>query len=493
MERHPTLEEDIWISYSNPSVNNDKEIRSPPRDVVFTLHNTGGRSYYIRITQWEVGMPNASEYKRLKAGQQWLVQYQYLSVDCTLRIYREGSPDNILIQEIPVKQYIAGVIPTPASLESSTDSPEDSEEDEDVEFSVPDIPQPAEPTVTQGQILEDSELPLEEEPPPFEGPTTEETQVLKREDEDLLTKFVEGIVSDLTKEPISQIGEIKNGLVELQNTIESLPTPDAGNKAPNSALGEIREYYVTLENASRTAGLMEQTDGAPLVDDELKTQLESIVNVASKLNTQINSSPIKPSQDTEDLIDEFEEKLRNGLIGSQPIACDELKPKNFSAYKSKQIKDYCKKAENSTRKISAPTYLEIEEGYKRYVDNMYQSHFSAQISPTKIQQKDLEGLIAYFVEGVDLLKRGEAESKDNMALLNSAIEEILDIAGIEETPVAISRTIADEEEHDIYDTRTGNYANGVILDVVVRGLRKKKDKRLIRKPAVVRARRQRVE
>lgn len=486
IERYPTLEEGIWISYGNPPVNNGPEARSSPRDVIFTLYNAGRRSYYIRITQWEVGMPKASEYRRLRTGEQWLVQYQYLSVDCTLRIYREGSPNNKLIHEISVKQYLAGVLPTSISSERSVDSTEDSSEDEQEDFSVPDISDPPEEPITQGGMFADSEPPIEEDASPAEERTTEETRVLKEEDEDFLAKFVERIVGDVIGEPMSQIGKIEERLVELQNTIESSPTPDPDNSSSNSALNEIREYYITLETTSKAAGLWEHTDDAPLVDEPLKTQLESIANVVSRLNTRINSSPSEPSQDTEDLINKFEAKLKS----SQPVSCDELKPMSFPAYKKEQIKDYCEKAKQSNQKIPAPKYREVEEGYKRYVDQMYHSTLSAKISPAKIQSKDLDGLIAYFVETVDLMRRGEVETEDNMTILDSAIKEILDTADIEETPVAIGRTIADEEEHDIYDTRAGNYPNGVILDVIARGLRKKNDRGVIRKPTVVRARRQ---
>ena len=490
IERYPTSEEDIWISYGHLPANNDDEARSLPRDVTFTLYNEGGRSYYIRVTQWEVGMPKASEYNRLRAGEQWLVQYQYLSVDCNLRIYREGSPNNTLIHEIPVKQYLAGVLPTSLPLESSIDSPEGSEANEPVESSAPSTSGQTETPVPQDIILEDSEPPIEEEELPSEELTTEDTQVLKKETEDFLTGFVTRIVGNATSEPISQIGEIKEGLIELQNTVASLPAPGVGDASPNSVLGEIREYYITLENASKAAGILEHTDDTPLVDETLKPQLESIATVVKKLKTQINSSSSESSPDTEDLLNEIEEKLSNKLVGSQPIPSGELRPVSFPAYNRERIKDYCEKAKHSNRKVPAPTYSEMEEGYKRYVDDMYQAHFAAQVSPAAIQPQDLDGLIAYFVEAVDLMKRGEVEAADNIALLDNAIEEILETTDIEETPVTIGRTIADEEEHDIYDTRAGNYPNGVILDVVVRGLRKRKDRMVIRKPAVVRARRQ---
>ncbi len=504
IEKFPTSEEGIWISYGN-SPADGYEVKGPPRGVALTLYNTGERSYYIRITQWEVGMPKASEYKRLKPNEQWFVQYQYLSADCTLKIYREGAPYNMLIQEIPVKEYYAGVLP-------SATPPEDSAENEREVLPIPETSTPAEEVVTQNETSVEDRTPLEEEemleelstaPPshvdrtpleeekmlPEEG-ATEDVPVLRRREAKLLEKFVKGVVDDVLKEPISRMGKIEGKLVELENAIESSPPPDADNSPSNSVQDEIREYYLTLEAASKAAGLSENTAPTPSVDGQLKTQLESIANVVNRLRSQINSSPSELSQDTEDLIDEFEVRLNDKLIAPQPISCAEVKHISFPEYKREQIKDYCRKARQSDQKISAPTYHEIEDAYKKYLDQTYQAHFSAQLSPATIQPEDLDELIVYIVEAVDLLKQGDEEATDNMDFLDSTVKEILDIAGIEETPIAEGKTIADEVQHDIYETRTGNYPNGVVLEVLARGLQRRSNRKIIRKPTVVRGRRQ---
>jgi len=508
IETHPTLDEGIVISYGNLPAD-EHEVKSPPRGVTFTLHNTCERSYYIRITPWEVGMPKTSEYRRLKPNEQWFVQYQYLSADCTLRIYREGAPNNILIQEIPVKQYFAGVIP------SATPPEEFAEDEREVqlvsETSTPaeeDVAQDEKPVEDRAPLKEDEEevneelptmplshadrTPLEEDEEEMlpEKEASKDVPVLRGPDAELLKKIVKSVVDDTLKKSISQMGEIEGKLVELQNTLESFPPPDTGNSSSNSAQDDIREYYLTLEAASKASGLLESTGSIPLVDEQSKRQLESIANVVNRLKRQINSSPSELSQDTEDLIDEFEAKLNDKLIASQSISCAEVKRISFPEYKKERIKDYCEKARQSDRKIPAPTYHEIEEAYKKYLDQTYQAHFSAQISPATIQPEDLDELIVYIVEAVDLLKQGDEEAADNMALLDGAIKGMLDTVGIEETPITAGKTIADEDQHDIYETRTGNYPNGVVLEILARGLQRRSNRRIIRKPTVVRGRRQ---